>query len=165
MPDDPEIERMKVDLARDEFEFEKENFRADDARRAEELAKLKIDREKAELKSADLRVPYTERAEYRTAIFQGRASIVAVIALLASALSLKPLYDAFQAKQAEAVAVAAATLAGEERDTANTERKAAEASVESLNRDNTNVDTAIHKAEAQCAATQITPPSAALQPA
>jgi len=70
------------------------------------LAKLRSEREKTDLDAADLRVPYKERAAFKTAIFQGRAAMVAVVAVLLSALSFKPLYDAFRAEQDEAIAKA-----------------------------------------------------------
>jgi hypothetical protein len=139
-----EVERLRIELEREKFEFEKEKFRADASRRAEELAKLKADRERSELDAADLRVPYNERASYRTAIYQGRASIVAVIALLASALSL---YDTFEAKQDEALAKAAAQSAKDQKVQADREKQVAEKALESLGVKKNTVDAQIKAAQ------------------
>lgn len=144
-----DTERLKLELEKDKLEFEKEKFREDRARRAEELLKLRVDIENAQLETKDLLVPYKERAAYKTAIFQGRAAVIGALVALLSLLALKPLYDAFQAKleatQARQEMALVAARADEERKA----ELAQEKQVAALKQRKTELDGAVASARQQ----------------
>jgi hypothetical protein len=89
-----DLESEKLQLERDKLRFEREKFEADAARREEELLKLAAERQKTHLEAEDFRVPYKDRPAYKTAVFQGTALIIGVIAALANFGVLVTLFDA-----------------------------------------------------------------------
>ena len=130
------VEERKIQLEREKFELEKARFEADEPKRHLEIAILRAQQEKAQREAEDLRVPYRQRPAYKTVVFQGIASVTAVVALLASALSIKPILDANKAAYE-------ASLAKDEVNRANLALTVAEKTQDRANADKTTVEMAL----------------------
>ena len=147
MPDNPDIEAAKLKLEQDKLDFEKLKFNVDEPKRAEELAKLKVERDKTVLDTQDLRIPYKERAAYKVAIFQGRATVIGALVALLTLLTLKPIYDAFEARQARAIAEQEATQAKEQKTQAVEKTKELQTALAALAIDKANLDGEVSAAQ------------------
>jgi len=108
-----DLDARKLDLEERKFEFERRRYEADGDKRAEELRKMRAESDKAELDASDLKIPYKKRAAYISTMFQGASVVAAAVALIASALSIRPILEAHQAKYESALANDEATRAKE----------------------------------------------------
>jgi len=99
-----DLERQRLELEITKQRFEERKYSDETASRAEELAKLHAEREKAELESKNLKAPFYAKPAFVAAFFQGVALVVAVISALVSLGAWNTLRDASVAKIEAAVA-------------------------------------------------------------
>lgn len=120
------LDEDKLRLEIEKQRFEERKYEALAEFRAEELAKLRADREKAESEAKELRTPFFQKPSIITAFFQGIALVIAVASALISLSAWTALRDAATAKRDMDAAQTAATIAKNEQAAAESKSRAAE---------------------------------------